>query len=114
MNGSVMKITHRPPGGPVEEWDFDLARLMVAELDAIERVTGLTGMIAFQEALNAWSASALRALIWVVRKRSDPPLRYEAVDFAIADINIVQVEPVPKDESGAPSSNGASMSVAGG
>ena len=114
MSASLMKITHSPPGGPVETWEFDLSRLMVAELDAIERVTGLTGMVAFQEALNNWSASALRALIWVVRKRSDPPLRHDAVDFAIADISIVQVPPVPKDAAEAPSSNGASMSVAGG
>lgn len=108
----IMKITHTPPDGPAQEWRFDMSRLMVAELDAIEKVTGLSGLIAFNEALNNWSASALRALIWIIQKRANPPLRYEAVDFAIADINITpEEEAAPKDAAEEPSSNGLSASA---
>jgi hypothetical protein len=92
-----VKITWTPPGGPAQEWEFDPSRLMVAELDAIEKVTGLSGLTAFGEALNAGSASALRSLLWVVRKRQDPALRYEAVDFALADLAITDDEAPPKD-----------------
>ena len=99
-----MRITYSPSGGPVEEWEFDPTRLMVAELDAIEKVTGLTGLNAFGEALNNMSASALRALVWVIRKRADPPLRYENVDFAIGDLSIGDDETPPKDDSEAPGS----------
>ena len=93
-----MKITLAPPGEVAQTWDFDPSRLMVAELGAIEQVTGLSGMTAFGEALNNYSASALRALIWVLRKRSDPPLRYDAVDFAVGDISVEADEAVPKDD----------------
>ena len=92
-----MKIILAPPDGPRQEWDYDLSRITVAELDAIEQVTHLSGLPAFGQAINAGSVRALRALVWVAQKRSDPPLQFDSVDFALVDLSIENEEP-PKGD----------------
>jgi hypothetical protein len=101
-----VKLVLAPPDAPRDEWEFDPRRLTVAELDAIEQVTHLSGLTAFGQALNDGSARALRALVWVLRKRVDPPLRYENVDFAIADLAF-EDDDVPKDDPAEGSPTGA-------
>jgi hypothetical protein len=74
-------------GGEELRWDFHPARLMSVEAEAIEKVTGLT-YAEWGAALLKGSAGSSRALVWVLRKRSEPTLRYRDVDFPIGDLGI--------------------------
>lgn len=94
----MTKITYAPDGEVAQTWDFDPKRLMMAELEAIEKVTGLT-FIEFGEGLNKGSAKAMRALVWILRKRhGEPTLRYSEVDFALGDLTTDDDEEQPDDE----------------
>ena len=92
-----MRIIIGPAGGPRQEWEFD--RLMNVELIAIEKQTGFIGD-EFTDALNKRSVTALTALVWVIRKRNEPQLRFEHVRFAIDELTIEEDEeaPDPKEE----------------
>lgn len=65
--------------------EYPIARLMVTEVEAFEKVTGL----AMQDGLASGSATALRALVWIARKRIEPELRFSDVDFALEDLEVV-------------------------
>jgi hypothetical protein len=81
-------ITFRAEGAEDLVWPgFKPDRLMTTEAEAIEKVTGLA-FAAWGAALMKGSASAGRALVWVLRKRTDPTLRYRDVDFPIGDLSI--------------------------
>jgi hypothetical protein len=75
-------------------WPFKPDRLLTTEAEAIEKVTGLT----FGEwgaELMKGGAAARRSLVWVLRKRQDPPLRYRDVDFPVGDL-LVEYDPEEK------------------
>lgn len=76
---------HETEGAELEEILFDPDKLLVSEATAIERMTTLT----FPQligGLNIGAASALQAAIWVMRKRSNPKLRLQDVEFSMGDL----------------------------
>lgn len=84
-----MKLIFTDNDGAQHEWPLDISKLLVTELEAIERVTQL-GYLQFAEALDKFSVGAYRALIWVLLKRKSPTLKYSAFDFSISQL---QLEP---------------------
>lgn len=72
----------------IEGVEYPIDRLMVTEVEAFERVTGDK----MQDALASGSATALRALVWIARKRVEPTLAFKDVDFALEDLEIVGAE----------------------
>jgi hypothetical protein len=77
-----VRITYTPDDGEKREWDFKPGRLLATEVEAIEKVTDMTFM-EWAEAMSKGSATGLRGLVWVLRKRhGEPELRYRDVDFS--------------------------------
>ena len=69
-------------------WDnFKPGRLMTPEAEAIEKVTGMS-FARWGAALMEGYASAGRALVWVLRKRDEPTLRYSDVVFPVGDLEL--------------------------
>lgn len=83
------------------EYDYDPASLTNKEAMAIEGALGVT-FKQWSEQLTAGSVSALTALVWTVQKRDEPALRFDAVDFAFAELEIEDEapDPTPPEESG--------------
>lgn len=77
-----MKITYSPDGIEPVTWDFQPDRLLMSEAAAIEKVTGL-GFTEWLTSLGTLSGDSMRALVWVLSKRTDPTLRFSAVDFPV-------------------------------
>jgi hypothetical protein len=80
-----MKFIYSPEGADVETWDYEPDKLMSPEAEAIERVTGMT----FGEWKNAVlrdSMRAIRALLWVYLKRTRPTLKFDEVQFSMAEV----------------------------
>jgi hypothetical protein len=98
-----MKIFYAPDDGDPQAWDFDPARMLTSEAEAIETVTEMT-YLEFGEALSKGSMKAFRALVWIMRKRhEDATLRYRDVDFPIGALTFENDEPEPADDEQADS-----------
>lgn len=72
-------------------YEFDQDRLTNVECMAIEKVTGLT-FGEWADALQKRSMLAVTALVWVVRKRDEPTLRFSDVEFNVASLDITDDE----------------------
>lgn len=77
-----MRITFSPDGVEPVTWDFQPDKLLMSEAAAIEKVTGL-GFTDWLGSLGTLSGDSMRALVWVLSKRTDPTLRFSAVDFPV-------------------------------
>lgn len=80
-----MIIVYAPEGGEVHRWDLKTVRILATEAEAVERVTDLEWEAARARIVKG-SMLALRAVAWVLMKRSDTTLRYGA--FAPAAVEL--------------------------
>lgn len=82
-----MLFKYTPEGATEREWTFSPEKLMASEAEAIEKVTGLT-YEEFGQALIKGSVAARRALLWVLLKREDAPLRHSQVDVPVGSVSV--------------------------
>jgi hypothetical protein len=68
-----------------EVFEFDAAKITNVEGMAVEKATGLL-YNEWARAVDAGSMLARTALVWVVRKRLDPALKFDDVVFTTLDI----------------------------
>jgi hypothetical protein len=81
-----MQFVYKPEGADVRRWDFAPEKLMNVESEAIERVTKMT-YTEWAGAVERGSVTALHALLWVMLKRGEPTLTYEAVQFSLSEVD---------------------------
>jgi hypothetical protein len=74
------------------EYEYDLDKMLNVEAIAIERATGMT-YPQFGAQFYTGSVLAITALIWVIRKRQDPKLRFDEVVFEVATFESLDDEP---------------------
>lgn len=79
------RFTYSPEGAEPRSWPYEPNRMMNAETEAIERKTGM-GFAEWQHKVEAGSTLAIHGLLWVLLKRKDPTLRWEQVEFCMADV----------------------------
>jgi hypothetical protein len=70
-----MIIVYQPQGGDAHRWDLTEIRILATEAEAVERVTDLDWQAARAKVVRG-SMLALRAVAWVLMKRTDTTLRY--------------------------------------
>jgi hypothetical protein len=70
-------VSYTPADGPVEEVSTD--DLSAIESSVIESATGLE-WDDVERALKSQSPTAMRAVLWAFRKRTEPTLRFSAFD----------------------------------
>jgi hypothetical protein len=76
----VPKMVWTPAEGEPRTYDFALEDLMWAEVRAIQKVTGASGLMAIGELLEHADGAIIPALLWVMRKREEPTLTFAALD----------------------------------
>ena len=69
-----------------EVFEFDASRMTNVEGMAIEKATGLL-YAEWAEALSKGSMMAQTALVWVIKKRQEPTLRFDDVVFTTVEID---------------------------
>lgn len=74
-----------------QSWDVDLAKLLNVEIIAIERAVGMS-VVELGEALDRGSVLALTAVVWVMRRRGDPGLKFDDVTFPIGELDSTWVQ----------------------
>lgn len=82
-----MILTYAPDDGDKQEWRFRGDRLMTTEAEAIEKVTAFT-YADFGRKLLEGNPTARRAVVWVLRKRTEPTLRFGDVDFPMGALTL--------------------------
>lgn len=81
-----MQFVYKPEGIEPRKWVFDPNRLMSPEVEAIERHTGLA-FGEWMEQVGRGSFTAIHGLLYVLLKRQHPTLKWEEVQFCMADID---------------------------
>jgi hypothetical protein len=85
-----MKLIWTPEDGEPREWLFQPRKLLSPEAEAIEDVGGATwdNFPAFTEKLAHSNMKALRAALWVMRKRTEPRLRFDQVVIRVGEVDL--------------------------
>lgn len=81
------KVIYTPKDGERHEWDFDPRKLLTPERIALEKATQMSWGD-FKAAIARDNTVAWQALLWVLLKRSDGPLRLEDVSFCDEEIEV--------------------------
>ena len=92
-----MKFVYAPEGAEPKKWDYNPARLMSPEAEAIERHTGMT-FGEFNVKCGQGSFTALHGLLYVLLKREYPTIKYDEVQFCLDDINFEPDDNDPEPE----------------
>lgn len=79
-------LIHIGKGEDRKTYRFDENKLMNVEAMAMERVTG-RGLTEILAGVQEGSLIALTAIIWVLRRREEPGLQFEDVQFRIMDLD---------------------------
>jgi hypothetical protein len=96
----VPKMVWTPPDGEPRTYDFNLEDLMWAEVRAIQKATGASGLLAIGELLEVADGGIIPALLWVMRKREEPTLTFaELNDLRIREVILEDDEPKPDEEA---------------
>jgi len=93
-----VRLIYSPKGGERREFPFELEDLTWAEVRALQKVTGAPGLVAFGDMLGAADGAAIPALLWVLRKREEPTLKF--ADLDTLRISEVTVEEDEQDAAG--------------
>lgn len=80
-----MIIVYAPAEGDAHRWNLKEARILATEAEAVERVTDLEWDKARAKIVKG-SMLALRAVAWVLLKRTEPTLRYAQFDPAAGEL----------------------------
>lgn len=80
-----MQFVYAPEGAEPRKWDFDPYKLMSPEIEVIERRTGLP-YAEWMEHVGKGSVLALHGLLYVLLKRTTPTLKWDDVQFCMADV----------------------------
>jgi hypothetical protein len=96
------RLTYQPPGGEFQSWDIDPDDFDNLEAESLEIVGGETwdsyGQWFFLMARG--NMRAIRALLWMLLKRTNPDLDFNEVRFRTNEVDMqdLEDEPVGKDE----------------
>lgn len=93
-------LIHVGEGDDRKTYDFSPSKLLNVEWIAIEEITGLTKSEVLTKAGNL-SLTAITALVWILRRRTEPGLAFGAVVFGgveLEDPDLVEDTEVPKED----------------
>ncbi|MFD9319284.1 hypothetical protein ACFWDQ_16570 [Streptomyces sp. NPDC060053] len=83
-----MYLVYKPEGSEEpQRWRYNPRKLMSAERENIERLTGSTWSD-FTKKVVEGSSLCRRALLYTFLKRSNPPLKFDDVDFAWDELEL--------------------------
>jgi hypothetical protein len=81
-----MDFVYKPEGVEPRRWPFAPYKMLSPEAELIERKTGMA-FADFARVVTEGSMLALRALTFVLLKRSDPTLKWDSLQIAMADVD---------------------------
>ena len=102
-----MKLIYAPEGGQPQRFEYDPGTSLSVEAEAIESVGGEVwdSYLQFGNKLGIGNVRAMRALLWVMLRRTNPDLEFDSVSYRLNEFHVdfedvEGDEPVGKDELG--------------
>jgi hypothetical protein len=98
-----IRLTYRPPNKDLQSWELDPDDLDNLESETVEAVGG-TQWDSYAQwfyLVTRGNTRAVRALLWMLLKRTDPLLDFNEVRFRTSDVELSDAEesePVGKGE----------------
>jgi hypothetical protein len=85
-----MKLVFTPSDGPREEYDFIPGKLLTSEAEAIEDLRGARWdtFEEFGRLFLSGNARARRAALWVMKRRREPLLEFDSMEFPLDQLSI--------------------------
>lgn len=81
-----MQFVYKAEGIEPRRWEFQPYKLMSPEAELIERRTGMA-FSDWARVVTEGSMIALRALLFVLLKRTDPTLKWEQLQFSMSEVD---------------------------
>lgn len=83
-----MIVTYTPEGEEVRRWEFDAADLTAGEAEDVEEALGIP-FDDWQYNLHRGYAKARRGLLWLMLRREQPDLRFDALrEIRLGDLAV--------------------------
>lgn len=96
MSDHKVKFTYSPEGIDPKVWTVDLLDdIRASEYIAMQKESGIQG---FQELMNGISnidPLAIKALLWLLLKKSMSTLSWESLDFTLGEVEITDPDEKP-------------------
>jgi hypothetical protein len=92
-----VRFVYKPEGADVREWDLDFESMPASEWILIEKKAGFASG-QFAEAMKNGSMLATKALLWVLMKRTMSTLSWDALDFSMSEIDLIEDDEDEDDE----------------
>ena len=85
-----MRLSWQPEGAEPREFEFTPRRLRTVEVEDIEAVGGVMweDFDRFRELLGRGNRRALRAALWVLRRRDEKDLRFDQLDLSAGEVKL--------------------------
>lgn len=85
-----MRLIWTPPGGERREFDFQPLQIQSVEAEAIEDVGGRRWETydEFGRLFMAGNRKAMRAALWIVRRREEPRLRFDDLTLRVDELHV--------------------------
>lgn len=74
-----------------QAYDYDAARLQVNEAILIHQLTGLN-LQKWQAGLGDMDPYAVKALVWLIKRRAGEQVEWEALDFDLGSVELADAE----------------------
>lgn len=84
-------------GDDAKEYPLDLDRVLSSEAIAAERVTGVTWPEVCRGLGQPVAVTSVTAILWIARKRQEPRLGFQDVQFAIGDLELIDPDDLEDD-----------------
>lgn len=70
-----------------EKYEFDMGSLMRTEINAMRKVTGLSGLAEWGKKLEEGDQDAMDAMIWIAVRRVHPDLTFSGLEYNIKEFS---------------------------
>lgn len=91
----VIRVYSDKENNQFEDIEFTPGKFLLAEAVAIEERANLTWPQVIT-GVGMWRASAIQAVIWILRKRSNPKLKYSDIVLSIEQIEVLDPDDMPE------------------
>jgi hypothetical protein len=83
-----MRLIWAPPDGELREWEFDPDSLLTSDAEAVEALGGTVweDFDEFDRLFRRGNRRALRAALWVLRRKTEPGLRFETIEVRADEV----------------------------
>jgi len=96
MSDHKLKFTYSPEGVDPKVWTVDLLDgIRASEYIAMQQKSGIKGFQALMNGIEDIDPLAIKALLWLLLKRTMSTLSWDSLDFTLGEVEITEPDEDP-------------------